>query len=151
MHKLDRFRSADQIHTKWPLVTGAFLMVLAVLFGVYWYRIPELCNPCVTLPKASTSVLLPDDAVVIWIHVDDVRANMCAVYTTENEGLGSSWDIEQVVPLARAAAKTYPDRPFIIKADVAAPSGLVHDALDAIRAEGVREVFFQSELKTNDP
>jgi hypothetical protein len=96
-------------------------------------------------------VLLPDEAVVVWIHVDELRADSCAVYTTEHEGLGSSWDIQEVVPLARAAARMYPDRPFIIKADIAVPSGLVHDTLNAIRAEGVRDVFFQSELNTSDP
>ena len=123
-------------------------MVLAVLFGVYWYRVPEMCNPCVTLPKASTSVLLPDEAVVVWIYLDELRADMCAVYTTEHKGLGSSWeDIQQIVPLARAAARMYPDRPFIFKVDVKVPSRLVHDTLDAIRAEGVRQVYFQSDLK----
>jgi len=63
--------------------------------------------------------------------------------------LGSSWDIQQIIPLARSAARSYPNRPFIIKADVEVPSKLVHEVLDAIREEGVREVFFQSDLDTN--
>ena len=151
MEKLRRRHSIDQARTRWPFITGVFLFLLAVLFSVNWYRVPELSNPTATLPQTDTSVLLPEEAVVVSIFVDELRADRCAVYTTDHESLGSSWNIQDVVRLARAAAKKYPNHPFIIKADVAVPSGLVQATLDAIREEGAREVFFQSDLDTSYP
>jgi biopolymer transport protein ExbD len=130
------------------ILTGLLIAILALLFQGITYQQPEFCNPCSDMPDAVTGVPLPKEAVVVWVY-SGRRGQFVSLYANlpRPEYIGRTEESVQISEFVSQASVSYPDLPFIVKGDAEAPYELVQAVLDALRANDVRQVFFQTDLR----